>query len=126
MGVFRTGALLSVAACALLASAAMAQDVPQPQTTIPDDTAQAQAETGADIVVTGSRIGRTGLTSTSLVTVLGRDDIALDRAIDIETVLTELPQFTGSFGAVRNGADAVADIVNFTLRDLRVRRRAPR
>jgi len=105
----------SMLACALLApAAALAQETEtaqdaataQPQTTLPQDTAEAAAETGGEIVVTGSRIGRTNLTSTSPVATLGRDDIALDNAINIETVLTELPQFTGSFGGVSNGADA--------------------
>ena len=56
-------------------------------------------------MVTGSRIRQTNLTSTSPVATLTREDIQLDRALDIETVLTKLPQFSGSFGSTSNGAD---------------------
>lgn len=99
----------SSAACglALLPAAALAQETTpdQPQTTVPEpeDTA---AIPGEELVVTGSRIGRTNLTSTSPVATLGREDILLDTALNIENVLSELPQFSGSFGAVSNGADA--------------------
>lgn len=82
----------------------------QPPSIMGDGAEGAQAaEPVADgdaIVVTGSRIERTDLTSTSPIITLTRDEILLDRALDIETLLTELPQSTGSFGATSNGADA--------------------
>ncbi len=40
-----------------------------------------------DIIVTGSRIARPGLTSISPVATLDHDEIQLDRAVNIETVL---------------------------------------
>ena len=101
----------AASACAMfLAGAALAQETQQttpdqPQTTLPE-AEETAAVPGEQIVVTGSRIGRTNLTSTSPVTTLGRDDIVLDNALNIETVLNELPQFTGSLGAVSNGNDA--------------------
>jgi outer membrane cobalamin receptor len=66
---------------------------------------EAAGDAGA-IVVTGSRIRQTSLTSISPVSTLTREEILLDRAVDIETVLNKLPQFSGSFGATSNGADA--------------------
>jgi outer membrane receptor protein involved in Fe transport len=101
----------AASACFLVsAGAALAQDTQQttpdqPQTTLPE-AEETAAQPGEQIVVTGSRIGRTNLTSTSPVTTLGRDDIVLDTALNIENVLNELPQFTGSLGAVSNGNDA--------------------
>jgi iron complex outermembrane recepter protein len=90
-----------------LAGAAQAQEATpdQPQTTTPEPEERAGAAE-EQLVVTGSRIGRTNLTSTSPVATLGREDILLDTALNIENVLTELPQFTGSLGAVSNGNDA--------------------
>jgi len=38
--------------------------------------------------------------------VLGQEDIALDRALNIEEVLTELPQFSNGIGAVSTTSDA--------------------
>lgn len=103
----RTQWTLLATAAACISAPAFAQDTTpdQPQTTLPNagETAGAPEE---EIVVTGSRIGRTNLTSTSPVTTLSRDDIVLDTALNIENVLTELPQFTGSVGAVSNGNDA--------------------
>lgn len=72
----------------------------------PRTVADSAGQDGEEVIVTGSRIGRTNLTSTSPVAILGRDDIVLDRALNSEDVVNELPQLTGSFGAVSNGADA--------------------
>jgi outer membrane receptor protein involved in Fe transport len=73
----------------------------QPQTTTPEVESEVE-----QVVVTGSRIGRTSLTATSPVAVLGREDIALDRALNVEDVLNELPQFSNGIGAVSTGSDA--------------------
>jgi outer membrane receptor protein involved in Fe transport len=105
----------SMAALALLAPAcASAQGVLPAQPEAAADPAGDQPQTTPavvedeveQVVVTGSRIGRTNLTSTSPVAVLGRDDIALDRALNVEDVLTELPQFSNGIGAVSTGSDA--------------------
>ena len=98
---------VALAAGIALTGPAFAQETTpdQPQTTLPEP-AETAAAPDEQIVVTGSRIGRTNLTSTSPVTTLGREDIVLDTALNIENVLGELPQFTGSFGATSNGADA--------------------
>jgi outer membrane receptor protein involved in Fe transport len=113
MNVSSAGTLLgsaSILAFALLAPlTAVAQEAPapdpteQPQTTAPEPD---EATEVSEVVVTGSRIGRTNLSSTSPVAVLGSEDIALDRALNIEEVLTELPQFSNGIGAVSTGSDA--------------------
>lgn len=58
------------------------------------------------ITVTGSRIASPGLTSVSPIATVDAEVIALDRALNIESVLNRLPQFVGSFGGSSNGADA--------------------
>lgn len=92
---------MAVSAMALSAASVNAQVA-----ATPDVAAQADEQDQSDIVVTGSRIARPDLTSTSPVATLGREEIQLDRAVNIETVLNELPQFTGSFSGVSNGSDA--------------------
>lgn len=93
-----------LAATILLSSAAlpaMAQVAPG------GAVAPVEAEGGeADITVTGSRIQAPGLTAISPVASVDQEAIALDRALNIESVLNRLPQFTGSFGGVSNGADS--------------------
>ncbi len=110
-----SGSILALVALAPAAASAQAGSPDQPQTTAPPaeaspdqpQTTPAVAEAEVEqVVVTGSRIGRTSLTATSPVAVLGREDIALDRALNIEEVLTELPQFSNGIGAVSTGSDA--------------------
>jgi outer membrane cobalamin receptor len=113
MKVSSVGALLGTASILALAfmapAAALAQQAPaqdpteQPQTTMPPAE---EASEVSEVVVTGSRLGRTNLTSTSPVAVLGSEDIALDRALNVEDVLNELPQFSNSIGATNTGSDA--------------------
>lgn len=68
------------------------------------DTADAGEEDA--ITVTGSRLQAPGLTAISPVSSVDAKAIALDRAVNIESVLNRLPQFAGSFGGVSNGADS--------------------
>ncbi|PTQ08226.1 TonB-dependent receptor [Sphingomonas oleivorans] len=58
------------------------------------------------IVVTGSRIPRTGLTSTSPVATTTRDQIKLDRAQTIEDFSVKLPQLAGGNNNSFAGSDA--------------------
>lgn len=100
----RPASSLRLAAGVLLCSAAlpaMAQVAPGGAVAPVD-----QAGEEADITVTGSRIQAPGLTAISPVASVDQEAIALDRAVNIESVLNRLPQFTGSFGGVSNGADS--------------------
>jgi len=100
----------SILALALMSpAAASAQEAPAPDPTEqPQTTASPEEEAGPidEVIVTGSRIGRTSLTATSPVAVLGAEDIALDRALNVEEVLNELPQFSNGIGASNTGSDA--------------------
>ncbi len=74
--------LLSTAAGLFAASPALAQDR--------DDAAE--ADSGEAIVITGSRIARRDLTSTSPLTVISDEEFTLSGAVNVEQVLNTLPQ----------------------------------
>jgi len=92
-GVGASLAALTVALC--FAAPAAAQDQ-QPADQV---AAAVPAEQGADanksepIVVTGSRIARSGFTAPTPVTVLGADQIAREGSTNIAQVLNEIPAF---------------------------------
>lgn len=92
---------------ALAATPALAQVTPGGITPAPApvDASDPAAEQDP-ITVTGSRLQAPGLTAISPVASVDAEAIALDRAVNIEAVLNRLPQFTGSFSGVSNGADA--------------------
>ncbi|MBX3560352.1 MAG: TonB-dependent receptor [Sphingomonas sp.] len=78
--------LLSTAACLFAATPAFAQDDDGATTTAADDDA------GQAIVITGSRIARRDLTSTSPLTVVSSEEFTLSGAVNVEQVLNTLPQ----------------------------------
>lgn len=105
MKTLKTRLLASVitAGVAVIATPAMAQ--------IGTPEAEAQTSGGdssPDVVVTGSRIQRTDLTSTSPVTVVSDEEFKLTGAINVEQVLNTLPQvlpgLTGFSNNPGNGA----------------------
>ena len=120
-------ALLLVQA-GLLASPALAQDVPPPPETSPTDVStpsgpvEAQptpsssatgepVESAQDIIVTGSRIPQPNLESAAPVTVVSDQDVKLSGSTRIEDVLNQLP----SVGAAQasgqsNGATGTAEV----------------
>ena len=81
----RRAALLGSAAaclgCAALASPVAAQDL-----------AAEDAEI-EQMVVTGSRVARSGLTTPTPVTVIDSEELALQGALNLENILNELPAF---------------------------------
>lgn len=89
----------------------------------PAITTSQEAATGpaeavdADIVVTGSRIPRTGLTSTSPVASTTQEDIRLQSALTVEDFSVKLPQLAGGVRQAAQGSDAfgaqVLDLRNF-------------
>lgn len=86
---------------AVFAAPAMAQD------SVADEPA-AETENGAPILVTGSRIQRPDLNSTSPVTVVSSEEFRLTGAVNVEQVLNTLPQVlpgvTGFSNNPGNGA----------------------
>jgi iron complex outermembrane recepter protein len=79
----------------MFAPSAMAQDA-APETASGD---------GA-IVVTGTRIKRAGLTSTSPISALQAEQIALQRAVTIEDLSVKVPQLAGGVNSTSVGSDA--------------------
>jgi iron complex outermembrane recepter protein len=80
----------------------------------PTDT---QARDVELVVVTGSRIPRPDLTSTSPVAVTSAEQISLDRSVTIEDVSSKLPQLAGGVKSTAVGSDAYGaqtlDLRNF-------------
>lgn len=85
------------------ASAAMAQDAPR--------EGASEDDPNAPIIVTGSRIARPELSSTSPVTVVTGDDIKLQGTARVEDLLNSLPSVSASqTSGMSNGADGTASI----------------
>lgn len=71
----------------------------------------AQAEEQDVIVVTGTRISREGLVSSSPITTIDADELALTQPVDVETVLRAMPQFSpGNGGQVNNGSSGTSTL----------------
>jgi iron complex outermembrane recepter protein len=92
---FVTTAILSFAGMAT--SSAYAQDAA---------TAEEAVETTEDYVVTGTRIKNAGLESTSPISALGGEQIALQRAVTVEDFSTKMPQLAGGVNSTSVGSDA--------------------
>ncbi len=86
---------------------------------VASDVATTAGSGGAvgEIIVTGSRIPRTGLTSTSPVASTTQEDIKLQQALTVEDFSTKLPQLAGGVRQASQGSDAfgaqVLDLRNF-------------
>jgi outer membrane receptor protein involved in Fe transport len=83
------------AAGLLQAMPTLAQTAPQPAAQDAGAEASADAQEG-DIVVTGSRIARSGFDASTPVNVVGAEDIKLSGNLNIEKTLAQLPQAIGS------------------------------
>ena len=96
-------ALLSTTLLSLLVSPALLAAPALAQT--------AQAEEEDVIVVTGTRIAREGLVSSSPITTINADELALTQPVDVETVLRAMPQFSpGNGGQVNNGSSGTSTL----------------
>ncbi len=71
-----------------------------------DETPAKQGETVERIVVTGTRIQAAGLTSTSPVSQITGEEIALGRAVTVEDFSVKLPQLAGGVNSTSAGSDA--------------------
>ena len=74
--------------------------------------AQTTPDTKEDVVVvTGTRIQREGLVSSSPITTIGADELSLKQPVDVETVLRAMPQFLpGNGGQVNNGSSGTSTL----------------
>lgn len=59
-----------------------------------------------DIVVTGTRIAQPGLTSTSPISALSGEQIALQRSVTVEDFSVKIPQLAGGVNSTSVGSDA--------------------
>lgn len=107
------GTTLSLSLFAMSAAPALAQTAPveEPQA-VPATPAAAEQVT--DIVVTGSRIARTGFDASTPVNVIGQEQITLSGTQNVEVLLGDNPQFVASQegGATSNTVPGGAANVN--------------
>jgi outer membrane receptor protein involved in Fe transport len=82
-----------VGLASLAASLAIAQPATAQESADTSDAGSASASEGDPIVVTGSRIARSGFTAPTPVTVVGDEQIARQGASNIAQVLNEIPAF---------------------------------
>lgn len=88
-------------------STAFAQTATAPLTATKADEAPAkQADAVERIIITGSRIKAAGLTSTSPVSQITGEEIALARAVTVEDFSVNLPQLAGGVNSTSAGSDA--------------------
>jgi len=88
--------IASCAYAALSTTLAQAQETPPPE-----DEQSAQV---SDIVVTGSRIARPDYVSNSPIVSVSAETIENTGQITVEKALSQMPQFTGSFGQGNTGS----------------------
>jgi outer membrane receptor protein involved in Fe transport len=108
---FRRALLASTlfASASLFAGAAAAQ-VTQPVEASPD-AQESAAQTGSDVVVTGSRIGRPDLETASPVNVVGEAELNYRQPATAEELLRDLPSVRPNIGpGVNNGSGGAATI----------------
>lgn len=120
----RASAAPFVLGVAMLSTSANAQDTTTPADSSVDCSVQADDPSCADgqfIVVTGSRIARPDLESTSPLNVVSSSDIALRAgSANIENVLNDLPQVTATTTSASNNPGGGVATVN--LRNLGAQR----
>lgn len=97
--------LLSLTGLSLIAAApAMAQQA------APQATPQASGDSDV-VIVTGTRIAREGYVSSSPITTIDADELALKQPVDVEEVLRSMPQFLpGNGGQVNNGSSGTSTL----------------
>ncbi len=84
--------MIGAAAFATPAWAQPDDQVPETPVTSEPDTTNAQTAQQGDITVTGSRIARRDLTSTSPLAVVNDEEFTLSGAVNVEQVINTLPQ----------------------------------
>ncbi|HYC04980.1 MAG TPA: TonB-dependent receptor [Azospirillaceae bacterium] len=102
----------------LLGATALVSLMAAPQALAQGTAGQADATAELEeIVVTGSRIPRADLTSTSPVSITSQEQIRLDRAVTVEDFSVKLPQLAGGVNNTSAGSDAYGaqtlDLRNF-------------
>ncbi len=100
--------ILAAGTCtlALIATQASAQTaVPDsPPASIEEAQQDAAPPPSEDIVITGSRIARPDYVANSPIVSLSQDTLENTGRVTVESALTQLPQFSGAFGAANGGS----------------------
>ena len=107
------GAAVAALAAAWLAGPVGAQTLGDTTPATSPSAAAANGPQGdaAEVVVTGTRIRRPDLESNSPLTTLGQGEIKYEGAVNVESVLNRLPQFTADANEnVSNGSDGTANV----------------
>jgi len=103
-------------ASAFAATPAAAQDAPAPRsdtTVAPADPAPAQAaDSGSEVIVTGTLIRNPNLTSSSPVNVVGQQELSLRQSNVAEEVLRSLPGVVPSIGSSVNNGNGGSSFVD--------------
>jgi outer membrane receptor protein involved in Fe transport len=89
-----------------IASPAVAQDV---QADAAEQSAGSDENSATDIVVTGSLISRRDATSSSPISTVSGDDLAINPSPSLDRAIGQLPQFSGAQGAAEVG-DSQANV----------------
>jgi outer membrane receptor protein involved in Fe transport len=89
-------------AMSIAAPAAAQVGTPTNQTTTSGPNQPTEAETGGEIVVTGSRIARRDLETAAPVSVVSQEEFQLTGAVNVEQVLNQLPQVVPGATAFSN------------------------
>ncbi len=108
VGIHRHRSSIGTVLAMLLSTSAYGQVLPAPE-----PGADAATTAGADdaIVVTGTRIRRPDLASNSPITSVTDQEIKYQGAVNVESVLNRLPQFTADANEnVSNGSDGTSQI----------------
>jgi outer membrane receptor protein involved in Fe transport len=100
--------ILAASTCvfALIAAQAEAQTaVPEtPPASVEEAERSAAPLPSEDIVITGSRIARPDYVANSPIVSLSQDTLENTGRVTVESALTQLPQFSGAFGAANGGS----------------------
>ncbi|MEH3035921.1 MAG: TonB-dependent receptor [Sphingomonas adhaesiva] len=100
--------ILAAGTCtlALVATQAAAQTaLPEsPPASIEEAEQSAAPPPAEDIVITGSRIARPDYVANSPIVSLSQDTLENTGRVTVESALTQLPQFSGAFGAANGGS----------------------
>ena len=100
----------SLLAGTLLVATPAAAQVAQPVEALPDAQTE-QTKPNAEVIVTGSRIGRPDLTTASPVNVIGQEEIQLRQPSTAEELIRDLPSVRPNLGpGVNNGSDGSASV----------------
>lgn len=101
-------AMVSLASSLAFASPALAQDASTPPEVPPAPSApQADGESGAEIVVTGSRIRRTELEEPNPIQSFSSEDMQLSGKTNVTEFLLDTPALAGSLGSERTGGSNI-------------------